>query len=173
MESQLEEKDSGEALVKELETKYKDLQSEAQTSQETLQEMKVKLKQEVQKVKEEKRIRKELKKEMTRVTEEVTTRKEEIKELQTNLDSERERAGKHREELGECLRKATEESNGDEKGRNCNSPCMISKIAGNDLIEMSQKKEKSDVEDPSLESQGDVDRIDETTDTTPTSELFF
>ena len=169
MESQLEEKDSGEALVKELETKYKDLQSEAQTSQETLQEMKVKLKQEVQKVKEEKRIRKELKKEMTRVTEEVTTRKEEIKELQSNLDSERERAGKHREELGECLRKATEESSGDEKGRNCNSPCMISKIAGNDLIEMSQKK--SDVEDPSFESKDD--RIDETTDTTPTSELFF
>ena len=48
---------------------------------------------------------------------------------------------------------------------------MISKIAGNDLIEMSQKK--SDVEDPSFESKDDVDRIDETTDTTPTSELFF
>ena len=135
--------------------------------------MKVALKQEAQKVKEEKQMSKDLKKEVTRVTEEFATKKEDIKALQSNLESERENAEKQREELGECLRKATEEkSKGDEEGRNCSSPCMISKIAGNDLIEMSQKEEEGDV----IESKDDVNGVDETTETTPTSVvdgLFF
>merc|ERR1711936_1460886 len=94
------------------------------------------------------------------------TNKEDIKALQSSLDSEREKAEKQREELGECLREATEEkSKGDEEGRNCSSPCTISKIAGNDLIEMSQKEEEGDV----IDSKDDVNGVDETTETTPTS----
>ena len=137
--------------------------------------MKVALKQEAQKVKEEKQMSKELKKEVTRVTEDFARKKEDIKALQSSLDSEREKAEKQGEELGECLRKATEEkSKGDEEGNGarCSSPCMISKIAGNDLIEMSQKEEEGDV----IESKEDVNGVDETTETTPTSVvdgLFF
>jgi len=53
---------------------------------------------------------------------------------------------------------------------------MISKIAGNDLIEMSQKEEDGEVDEPLFESKDDVNGVAETTETMPTSVvdgLFF
>ena len=84
-------------------------------------------------------------------------------------------AEKEREELGDCLRKASKETASDEEGRNCNSPCTISKIAGNDLIGMSQQQEE-EVTQSQFESKDNVNGIEETTDTTPVSAvegLFF
>ena len=181
LESELEEcsgrNSAGKSRIEELETKLKDLQSEEKKNQEALQEVKIALKQEVAKVKEEKQKSAELKKEVTRVTAEIAGQKENITALQSRLDSEREKAEKDRAELGESLRKATEEkSKGDEEGRNCSSPCMISKIAGNDLIEMSQKEEDGEVVEPLFESKDDVNGVAETTETMPTSVvdgLFF
>merc|ERR1712018_535430 len=100
-------------------------------------EVELSLKEEVEKVKAEKKV--------TTVKAELVTKTEGLKELQSNLDSERERAKKEREELGDCLRKASKETTSDEEGRNCNSPCTISKIAGNDLIGMSQQQEEEEV----------------------------
>ena len=113
----------------------------------------------------------------TRTGQTISTRSHNTKSKSYNQasDSERERAKKEREELGDCLRKASKEVANDEEGRNCNSPCTISKIAGNDLIGMSQQQEE-EVTQSQFESKDNVNGIEETTDTTPVSAvegLFF
>jgi len=152
-----------------------DLRLEAEKHQAAVDEVELSLKQEVEKVKAEKEVSEQLKKQVTTVKEELETKTKGLKELQSNLDSERERAKKEREELGDCLRKASKEVVSDEEGRNCNSPCTISKIAGTDLIGMSQQQEE-EVTQSQFESKDNVNGIEETTDTTPVSAvegLFF
>merc|ERR1712223_1407692 len=165
----------GEFKIGEMEAQVDDLKLEAEKHQAAVDEVELLLKQEVEKVKAEKEISEQLKKQVTTVKAELVTKTEDLKELQSSLDSERERAKKEREELGDCLRKASKEAASDEEGRNCNSPCTITKIAGNDLIGMSQQQEE-EVTQSQFESKDNVNGIEETTDTTPVSAvegLFF
>ena len=162
--------------IREMEAKVNDLKLETEKHQAAVDEVELLLKQEVEKVKAEKEVSEQLKKQVTTVKAELVTKTEGLKELQSNLDSERERAKKEREELGDCLRKASKEAASDEEGRNCNSPCTISKIAGNDLIGMSQQQQEEEVTQSQFESKDNVNGIEETTDTTPVSAvegLFF
>ena len=63
----------------------------------------------------------------------------ELKTIKTKFGKELEASNEQKKELNKCLEKVNEEKVEENKGRLCNSPCMISKIASNDLIEMSQK----------------------------------
>merc|ERR1712004_684128 len=131
-----------------MEAQVNDLKLEAEKHQAAVDEVELLLKQEVEKVKAEKDVSEQLKKQVTTVKAELETKTEGLKELQSNLDSER-------EDLGDCLRKASKEAASDEEGRNCNSPCTISMIAGNDLIGMSQQQEEG-VTQSQFESKDNV-----------------
>ena len=96
--------------IREMEAKVNDLKLETEKHQAAVDEVELLLKQEVEKVKAEKDVSEQLKKQVTTVKAELVTKTEGLKELQSNLDSERERAKKEREELGDCLRKASKEA---------------------------------------------------------------
>ena len=138
METCIQQEKVEQDKVKELEERLVKVNVEAATKREEIQAT---IEMEKNNVIEEQKKAVELTTRIKQIESKLSLKVKELDTLKTKFDTELEASNKQKNKLKRCLEKVNEEKVEEDKGRLCNSPCMISKIASNDLIEMSQTGE--------------------------------